>query len=425
VKDTIAPVAPKAPAAANVQSAGDIPAAVQLTAQDNCSGSITVSPVDGAPVANAQGCGYTITRTWTFTDACGNSSSASQSIVVADTQAPIVMSHSESAVIECSATPQFTTPVFWDHCDSNPSVTQTDSTSTDALGQTVYTRTWTCTDACSNSTTCAHSLTAASCGGNVCVVKFFDANTDGIQNNGELGIAGWKFTLIGGPNNITLVGYTGNDGSFCFPNVGPGTYTVTEATAKQSSWFNTTPKSCVVNVGSSGVTKKFGNVCIGSGGTDGTAGFWSNNNGEALLNDGPDGSNPELAMLASLYLRNAKGDNFDPKKYADLKTWLQGADAVNAAYALSKQLAAMKLNVEAGMRNGNALIYARGAVCANAQGFATLNALMNEANTLLGKKGSIPSGDPARGYALALKDALANGNVSSNFVQASPCPFTF
>src|SRR5256885_10106187 len=71
VKDTTVPVAPDAPAAANVQCAGDIPAAGQLTAQDNCSGSITVSPVDGAPVADAQGCGYNIMRTWTFTDSCG------------------------------------------------------------------------------------------------------------------------------------------------------------------------------------------------------------------------------------------------------------------------------------------------------------------------------------------------------------------
>src|SRR5207247_8328484 len=89
VQDTIAPVAPDAPAAANVQCAGDIPAGVQLTAKDNCSGSITVSPVDSASVADAEGCGYTITRTWTFTDTCGTSSSASQSISVKDTTAPV------------------------------------------------------------------------------------------------------------------------------------------------------------------------------------------------------------------------------------------------------------------------------------------------------------------------------------------------
>src|SRR5258706_15360814 len=50
-----------------------MPAAVEMTWRDNCSGSIMVSPVDSAPVADAQGCGYTITRTWTFTDNCGNS----------------------------------------------------------------------------------------------------------------------------------------------------------------------------------------------------------------------------------------------------------------------------------------------------------------------------------------------------------------
>ena len=46
--------APPAPAGASVQCAGDIPAAVQLTAQDDCSGAIHVSPADSAPVADAE-----------------------------------------------------------------------------------------------------------------------------------------------------------------------------------------------------------------------------------------------------------------------------------------------------------------------------------------------------------------------------------
>ena len=90
IQDTIAPVAPAAPAAFNGQCASDMPAPVSLTANDNCDGVLTVQPVDGARVPDATGCGYTVTRTWTFTDACGNSSSVSQTIHIQDTIAPTI-----------------------------------------------------------------------------------------------------------------------------------------------------------------------------------------------------------------------------------------------------------------------------------------------------------------------------------------------
>jgi len=258
------------------------------------------------------------------------------------------------------------------------------------------------------------------------VVKFYDKNADGAQNFGEMGIAGWKFTLTGGPGNITLTGFTGADGSYCFPNVAPGTYTVTEATAMQTSWFNTTAKSFQVTVGSSTVTKKFGNLCVGAGGGDGTPGFWQNKNGENKINDAPNGATPELTMLVNLCLRNGNGTDFNPKNYPDLKTWLKSATtAVNMANQLSAHLACMALNVESGIQSGTSLIYAPGTTSANAQGFATLNAVITEANSLLCSKGSIPSGDPQRAYATALKNALANGNVNTGFVQPSPCPFSF
>jgi hypothetical protein len=51
------------------------------------------------------------------------------------------------------------------------------------------------------------------------------------------------------------------------------------------------------------------------------------------------------------------------------------------AYMLSAQLAAMELNVFNGFVNGNALIYAPGTTSANALGYASVNAVMAEANT--------------------------------------------
>jgi len=130
-------------------------------------------------------------------------------------------------------------------------------------------------------------------------------------------------------------------------------------------------------------------------------------------------------MLSDLCLRTATGANFDPKNYADFKTWLQQATANNMAYMLSIHLACLELSVESGRINGSSLIYAPNTTSANAQGYATVNAVMIEANILLCKNGSIPSSSPDRPYASALKDALSNANNNLNFVQPGPCPHTF
>jgi hypothetical protein len=256
-------------------------------------------------------------------------------------------------------------------------------------------------------------ITVQPCGESICVVKFYDKTTDGIQNFGEVGIV-WKFTITGGPNNVTLTGFTDTNGNLCFMNLAPGTYTVTEA--------NATPKSVAVATGG---TAKFGNVCLGAGGADGTPGFWRNKNGENIINDAPNGAVPELLMLSNLCLRAANGTDFNPKNYPDLNNWMKGANSVNAAYQLSVHLACMALNVESGRQSGTAMVYAPGAPGANAQGYITINALMTAANTLLCQDGSIPSNDPQRAYALLLLNALNTGNNNTGYVQPTPCPASF
>jgi hypothetical protein len=315
-----------------------------------------------------------------------------------------------------------------DNCDPNPGVTCHQDISAHGPTDNYYvTNCWTATDACGNSAKQCQVITVQACGGaDICVVKFYDANADALQNNGEVGIAGWKFTLTGGPNNVTLTGFTGADGTLCFSNVPPGSYTVTEAMPSQSTWVAITSKSRAVTMGSSSLLLKFGNACFGPGGADGTPGFWRSPNGQALINDPPNGAQPELDMLTALCLRNANGTDFDPKNYADLKNWMQGGNSVNAAYSLSVHFACVKLNLESGRTaDVNALIYAPGTTSANAQGFAPLNDVMNEANELLCHFGSIPSGHPQRTHALALKDALATAASGNGFVQSSPCPHTF
>lgn len=94
------------------------------------------------------------------------------------------------------------------------------------------------------------------------------------------------------------------------------------------------------------------------------------------------------------------------------------------AYMLSAQLSAMELNVGAGNVSGNALVYAPDTTSANSLGYASINALMNEANTELGSHNVTKDGNSSRAYQMALKNALDNAN-NKNVVQPSPCAFSF
>jgi hypothetical protein len=199
---------------------------------------------------------------------------------------------------------------------------------------------------------------------------------------------------------------------------------VTESAPVQPNWIPTTATSVnlTVDAGETEVVE-FGNVCLGAGGGK-TLGFWSNKNGKAVMDDGGSLA-PELALLSSLNLRNEDGSNFDPATYSQFRSWLLAANGANMAYMLSAQLAAMALNVEAGFVNSAALIYAPGTLSANPLGFASVGAVMAEANAFLGTYGLVLDGHAHRAHFEALKNALDRANNNLTFVQAAPCAFTF
>jgi hypothetical protein len=290
--------------------------------------------------------------------------------------------------------------------------------------------------------------------------KYHDANANGIRDGGEVGIANWAIDVHDGFSD-TL--FTGGDGSFS-TTLTADDYTVLEEQPTNNvcvteiinnvatlvcapAWIQSGnapagvegdplsgnqasstlgndavlngDKTYSVHVVDGGSTSglNFGNVCVGRGGGL-MLGFWSNKNGKALF--GAD----DLALMVSLNLRNANGTNFDPASYAAFRTWLLGAKATNMAYMLSAQLAAMELNVFNTKVSGTALIYAPGTTSANASGFATVNAVMSEANTSLGSFGLTKSGNPERAHQEALKTALDRANNNLSFVQGdgSTCP---
>ena len=110
VVDTTAPVLVGVPGDTTVECVA--PAAASVTATDSCDPAPVVdfaeSSVPGsAPVIE------TITRTWTATDACGNSASASQVIVVQNTNPPEVLDAVVSAAVGSPAGPAWPVASAW------------------------------------------------------------------------------------------------------------------------------------------------------------------------------------------------------------------------------------------------------------------------------------------------------------------------
>jgi hypothetical protein len=241
------------------------------------------------------------------------------------------------------------------------------------------------------------------------VRKFYDADMDGLKDAGEAYITGWR-VFVNGDDYLTPADLLG---------IPVGDYEVEEDTPNEANWIHTTPTSKSITLaGGDDETVEFGNVCIGAGGGM-TLGFWSNKNGEKIGKD-------DLPALNALNLVKEDGSPFDPgNSYAAFRSWLLNANANNMAYMLSAQLAAMKLNVLNAKVDGTSLIYAPGTDSANALGFATVNAVMAEANDELGDHNTANAGDAWRSYQEALKNALDKANNNLNFVQDEPCPFTF
>lgn len=246
---------------------------------------------------------------------------------------------------------------------------------------------------------------------------------DGHCSPSEPGVGGVKIMLGGDASGCALT--AGGTGSYAFTGLPPGSYTVTEE--PPAGAISTTPTTCPVtidddcNVSSS---CDFGNVCLGAGGGL-TLGFWSNKNGQAVLNDGGTLA-PELALLSGLCARDETGGDFDPTTYSSFRTWLLDAHATNMSYMLSAQLSAMELNVEAAFVSGGSYVYAPSLASPGAcpygdsLGFIGIGSLMSAANAELCADGDTPAGDPNRACQEAKKTALDDANNNHNFAVACP-----
>ena len=241
------------------------------------------------------------------------------------------------------------------------------------------------------------------------VLKFYDADQDGVKDPGEVYLEGWKFDLnpaIG--SNPLLTSFSGP--------ANPGIYTATERDSIETNWFNTTNKTLnTLVIAGQTSTIEFGNYCTLTPGGH-TIGFWSNKNGQNLI------TAADFTQLNGFCLRNGDGTDRDfnssfivNKK--NLNTWILDAKATNMAYMLSAQMTATQLSVNHGFTNPVVIV----------DGTRNVTQLIAYANALLCADGDTKGGDPNRAEQARVKDILDAINNGASFVQpdATNCPYTF
>lgn len=128
------------------------------TATDACDPAVEIT-FSTVTIAGSCPQEYTMIRTWTATDACGNSTTCSRTIVVEDNTPPVLTCPTVTSPISCPANPSFPPATATDECDANVDIS---FVTTIANGpcpqQRTITRTWTATDYCGNTATCSRSI---------------------------------------------------------------------------------------------------------------------------------------------------------------------------------------------------------------------------------------------------------------------------
>jgi len=216
--DTAAPLL-TVPSDAEVECGGSTdPARTgEAAATDDRDLSPTVTFSDVATLGACGGFSGTIERTWTATDACGNSVSAVQTITVVDTTDP-VLSVPADVTVECDADSSSASTgvaTATDNCDPAPAVTESDSVAAGTcLQESVITRTWTATDACGNVASEIQTITIVDTTPPSLSVSGAQFECDGAGNVGN--ISTWLASAVGadGCSDVTVTeNYAGLIGS--------------------------------------------------------------------------------------------------------------------------------------------------------------------------------------------------------------------
>ncbi|MFN3244255.1 MAG: SdrD B-like domain-containing protein [Planctomycetota bacterium] len=186
-------------------------------------------------------------------------------------------------------------------------------------------------------------------GGDITGTVFADDNGNGVQDNGELGLAGWEVKLVDGVNSISTL--TDGNGDYRFENAGEGSFTV-ELTL-QAGYVATGSTANAIEACAC-ADKEGGDfgVAMSQMNCDArTIGFWRNRHGRQLVDQ-----YGILAMLPNLCIVNHCGQYVAPSNLCEYRRWMRRARSWNMAYMLSAQLVAMHNNVTVGFVDANCVI---------------------------------------------------------------------
>ncbi|WP_439332797.1 HYR-like domain-containing protein, partial [Tenacibaculum ovolyticum] len=133
---------------------------------DNCDNTLNATSSDVTTTGSCEG-EQIITRTWTLTDDCGNTTTKDQTITVKDNIKPEFTVPAD-ITIYTDANCAYDSAVLitgdvtdeTDNCDNTLNATSSDVTTTGSCeGEQIITRTWTLTDDCGNTTTKDQTIT--------------------------------------------------------------------------------------------------------------------------------------------------------------------------------------------------------------------------------------------------------------------------
>lgn len=158
VRDTTAPVITCPPSVTLECPAVTTTNATGVATATDAGGPVTIIYADTITA----GCGntYAITRRWTATDPCNNSSSCTQVITIRDITAPVITCP-PNVTLECpadTATNSTGVATATDGCGS-VTITFSDSIASNCGNTRTISRTWRATDQCGNSSTCVQTIT--------------------------------------------------------------------------------------------------------------------------------------------------------------------------------------------------------------------------------------------------------------------------
>lgn len=153
--------------------------------------------------------------------------------------------------------------------------------------------------------------------GRISACKVYDRDADGQADEGEPPVPGWIMTLTGtavtGASIGPIVGTTNAMGCAYFPDLLPGSYTVTETVPTSGGWVavgetvrTVTIASTVTGSVMTGTSSQlnFTNYCTGSA-AFGTKGYWHNKNGLAEI------TADDIAYVNSLAPYKTESSYFD------------------------------------------------------------------------------------------------------------------